>query len=929
MASGVGRRRSPTATCARPGRRAAPGRATRRRGRRSRAAATTRPAATCGSKGRPGANGSARRSSTRRATGCRRCHRAILAGRHVADPALECCRGDGLWFRPAARRDISPLHADVAQLVAHHLAKVRVAGSSPVVRSEDPPCWPRSGSVEWPRGEATACKAVYTGSNPVSTSVTTEGHRPHGRLAQGLARFLDTEEVTGSIPVSPTIDDGPRSGGGLVVLGPSGPTRLTGRRRWERGSTYGNVGGGLSPSDRQEQHVTSAPFRASSRAAWACRLVLAARAHRRPHRRAGRRVRHRARHRAGPPPAGRRPRRRPAPRPRRVPRAGGGRRGARALLHRGRPARGDALPRHPAARRSRRALRAQRLHRGRQLRRGLARQGGPRRRRRRELPREDPDDDAVPRPTARCSPASTSCSWAPASRPTSRSCSNGLAEHRTSRRCRSTSSTRCREETWAVTIDPVEVLGVELPPLRRPTFLAIVANHVLAQLPRPRRGDAARRVRHRGTHAQAATTHRRAASSCSTRPGQPVYGPRDEADTDQVRRPRPAVLARRAPSARPSKLREAESLGARGIQVGTLFAMSRDSGLPSRPAATLRNALRDGTLQTRTDALASPTGFPFKVAHRRRHALGPVAARGPRPPVCDLGHLRTAFRREDGELDYRCPSEPVRDVRAQGRRRRATSAAASACATRWSRASACRRSARTASELPLVTLGDDLDGARVLLAARPLGYDGRRRHRLAARREHRRLTLRDGALRRPERPSDHRGQATRARLRPRPTPPRRRPVPGVRAACASRAAPVWDDGLGMWLAFRYDDANAVLRDRHLGRIFTAREPEDVWETFNWLHEDALLENEPPKHTRLRRWWPRRSRAARSRAAAAASRSCAASCSTSCATKLAETGTLRRRSPTTPSRCPVLVIADLLGVPESDDRRRCARGRRPS
>ena len=27
---------------------------------------------------------------------------------------------------------------------------------------------------------------------------------PTGRLAQGLARFLDMEEVTGSIPVSPT-----------------------------------------------------------------------------------------------------------------------------------------------------------------------------------------------------------------------------------------------------------------------------------------------------------------------------------------------------------------------------------------------------------------------------------------------------------------------------------------------------------------------------------------------------------------------------------------------------------------------------------------------------------------------------------------------------------------------------------------------------
>ena len=59
-------------------------------------------------------------------------------------------------------------NADVAQLVAHHLAKVRVAGSNPVIRSKvqlgiKP-------TVEWPSGEATACKAVHTGSIPVSTS---------------------------------------------------------------------------------------------------------------------------------------------------------------------------------------------------------------------------------------------------------------------------------------------------------------------------------------------------------------------------------------------------------------------------------------------------------------------------------------------------------------------------------------------------------------------------------------------------------------------------------------------------------------------------------------------------------------------------------------------------------------------------------------
>jgi hypothetical protein len=80
--------------------------------------------------------------------------------------------------------------ADIAQLVERNLAKVEVAGSSPVVRSKASCLHLRpfrflgegmmSVTVEWPRGEATACKAVYTGSNPVSTS----GHHMNGRLAQ-------------------------------------------------------------------------------------------------------------------------------------------------------------------------------------------------------------------------------------------------------------------------------------------------------------------------------------------------------------------------------------------------------------------------------------------------------------------------------------------------------------------------------------------------------------------------------------------------------------------------------------------------------------------------------------------------------------------------------------------------------------------------
>ena len=57
--------------------------------------------------------------------------------------------------------------ADMAQLVEHNLAKVGVAGSSPVVRSIAFP--DRLGgpfSAKWPSGKAEACKAFTPGSNP-------------------------------------------------------------------------------------------------------------------------------------------------------------------------------------------------------------------------------------------------------------------------------------------------------------------------------------------------------------------------------------------------------------------------------------------------------------------------------------------------------------------------------------------------------------------------------------------------------------------------------------------------------------------------------------------------------------------------------------------------------------------------------------------
>jgi len=63
--------------------------------------------------------------------------------------------------------------------------------------------------------------------------------------------------------------------------------------------------------------------------------------------------------------------------------------------------------------------------------------------------------------------------------------------------------------------------------------------------------------------------------------------------------------------------------------------------------------------------------------------------------------------------------------------------------------------------------------------------------------------------------------------------------------------PIWHNGLGLFLAPNHRDANEVLRNKSLGRIFTPKLPEAEWDVFNYLHADSILDSEPPKHTRLR------------------------------------------------------------------------------
>ncbi|HSJ23959.1 MAG TPA: nitronate monooxygenase [Longimicrobiales bacterium] len=138
---------------------------------------------------------------------------------------------------------------------------------------------------------------------------------------------------------------------------------------------------------------------------------------------------------------------------------------------------------------------------------------------------------------------------------------------------------------------------------------------------------------------------------------EPQYTERDLVNMEQMRAlGMPFYLAGGAAS--PESLQEALDGGASGVQVGTLFAYAAESGLAEDLKAEVLQRVIRNEVDVLTDGRASPTGFPFKVVQieTTNSARKQYEAR---KRVCDLGYLRTAYRRPDGRLDYRCAAEPV------------------------------------------------------------------------------------------------------------------------------------------------------------------------------------------------------------------------------------------------------------------------------
>jgi nitronate monooxygenase len=261
------------------------------------------------------------------------------------------------------------------------------------------------------------------------------------------------------------------------------------------------------------------------------------------------------------------------------------------------------------------------------------------------------------------------------------------------------------DEAPRVEFDPARYFeGAAPPAIERPRFLAIVSSNVLASTMLRRSNG---RVDGLVIETPAAGGHNappRGKPQLDSE-GQPVYGDKDRVDLEKLRELGvPFWLA--GGYATPEQFRNAIAAGASGVQIGTAFAFCEESGLaPEYRNAVLKNA-HDGTMTVFTDPLASPTGFPFKVAQLDGSLSEAVLYRS-RKRICDLGYLRQAYRKPDGSVGFRCPGEPVDAYVAKGGADEDTIGRKCLCNALIANIGHSQQRA-TGPELPLLTAGDDL-----------------------------------------------------------------------------------------------------------------------------------------------------------------------------------------------------------------------------
>jgi nitronate monooxygenase len=273
------------------------------------------------------------------------------------------------------------------------------------------------------------------------------------------------------------------------------------------------------------------------------------------------------------------------------------------------------------------------------------------------------------------------------------------------------------DEGPAFRFDPSEFVTGDPQPVRRPRFLAIVSSHVLATMLARKVVPPVDGFIVEGPTAGGHNAPPRGKLALDDR-GEPIYGDKDAADLEAMRALElPFWLA--GSYADPERVATALAQGAAGVQVGTAFAYCEESGLDPHVKAQVLALSRNDAVRVRTDPVASPTGFPFKVVQLAGTLSDDLT--GARQRVCDLGYLRSAYFDAEGRLGWRCPSEPVADYVRKGGAAEDTVGRMCLCNALMAAIGLGQVQRDGEMERPLVTSGDDVAAVARFL---PEGQDG-------------------------------------------------------------------------------------------------------------------------------------------------------------------------------------------------------------
>lgn len=296
---------------------------------------------------------------------------------------------------------------------------------------------------------------------------------------------------------------------------------------------------------------------------------------------------------------------------------------------------------------------------------------------------------------------------------------DALAAHQPAEYRLSVSGVEAGAASTVLRFDPADYAEGRLPTVQRPKFLAIVSSNALAATMLRRASGKVDGLVIESPTAGGHNAPPRGKLQLSET-GEPVYGHRDEVNLAELRTLGvPFWLAGGYGS--PAKLREAKAAGAAGVQVGTAFAFAEESGLRPDLKHALLHQARNGEAVVFTDPLASPTGFPFKVA-QVAGSLSDAQVYSERKRVCDLGFLREPYVREDGGIAYRCPAEPANCYVSKQGKPEETEGRKCLCNALLANIGLSQIRSDGYVEPPLVTLGNDLNTVTQFLTSNQDSY---------------------------------------------------------------------------------------------------------------------------------------------------------------------------------------------------------------